>query len=365
MRILVINTVPFMKNGISQMIVNYGTEINSKTANWDVLANETISADYKEALTDAGAKVILTPSRKKKPVQYLRALASVIRSNKYDGIYIHCNSSMVALDLRFIRLFFRGTIFIHVHGVTTNYPQVERILRVLMPKARTVNLAASLEAGRWLFHGEKFTVVPNAIDYERYTFDQTKRTEIRTKLNIEEHQILLLQVGVFNEQKNQMYSLNLLQKMQNRRRFRLLFVGDGKNKEEVVEKAHQWQLDEFVMFLPPSEDMQALYSAADVLLFPSIFEPFGMVAIEAQANGLPVFESEHVPDVTEVVDGLSSKIQLSQFSEWLKAIKRSEVRDGKTIDKELIAHDFGTSNFEIQSAAKKLAEFMENEVNKY
>ncbi|EPC67728.1 EpsIM, putative glycosyltransferase, partial [Lacticaseibacillus paracasei subsp. paracasei Lpp126] len=86
MHILVINTVPFMKNGISQMIVNYGTEINSKTTNWDILANETISADYKEALTDAGAKVILAPSRKKKPIQYLRALASVIRSNKYDGI---------------------------------------------------------------------------------------------------------------------------------------------------------------------------------------------------------------------------------------------------------------------------------------
>jgi glycosyltransferase involved in cell wall biosynthesis len=365
MRILVINTVPFMKNGISQMIVNYGTEINSKTANWDVLANETISADYKEALTDAGAKVILTPSRKKKPVQYLRALASVIRSNKYDGIYIHCNSSMVALDLRFIRLFFHGTIFIHAHGVTTNYPHVERMLRGLMPKTRIVNLAASLEAGEWLFHGKKFTVVPNAIDYERYIFDQTKRIEVRTKLNIEEHQILLLQVGVFNEQKNQMFSVDLLRKMYNHRRFKLLFVGDGKNKEYVVEKAHQWQLDELIRFLPPSEDMQALYSAADVLLFPSIFEPFGMVAIEAQANGLPIFESEHVPDVTGVVDGLSTKIQLSQPDEWLSAIERSEVRDGKTIDKRLIARDFDTSNFEIQSAAKKLAEFMETEVNKY
>ncbi|MCU6432065.1 glycosyltransferase [Lacticaseibacillus paracasei] len=234
-----------------------------------------------------------------------------------------------------------------------------------MPKAKTVNLAASLEAGQWLFHGEKFTVVPNAIDYKRYIFDQTKRMEIRTKLNIGEHQILLLQVGVFNEQKNQMYSVHLLQKLHNRRRFRLLFVGDGKNKEAVVEKTHQWQLDESVMFVPPSEDMQALYSAADVLLFPSIFEPFGMVAIEAQANGLPVFESEHVPDVTEVVDGLSRKIQLSQSDEWLKAIERSEIRGGKIIDKGLIARDFGMSNFEIQSAAKKLAKFMENEVNKY
>ena len=121
-----------MKNGISQMIVNYAINM-PKSMKWDVFANEVISEDYRENFKRSDLRLIVAPSRKKHPLGYLRLLASTIKSSKYDAIYIHCNSSMVALDLRFIRLFFHKLIFVHVHGVTTNYPKMEKALRGLMP----------------------------------------------------------------------------------------------------------------------------------------------------------------------------------------------------------------------------------------
>ena len=48
-----------------------------------------------------------------------------------------------------------------------------------------------------------------------------------------------------------------------------------------------------------NEDLQALYSKATALLFPSLREGFGWPIIEAQACGCPVFTSDRVP-MTEV-----------------------------------------------------------------
>ena len=50
----------------------------------------------------------------------------------------------------------------------------------------------------------------------------------------------------------------------------------------------------------PSEDMPALYSGADMLIFPSLFEGFGIPLLEAMACGIPVAaaRSTSIPDVT-------------------------------------------------------------------
>lgn len=364
MRILVINTVPFMKNGISQMIVNYAINM-PKSMKWDVFANEVISEDYRENFKRSDLRVIVAPSRKKHPLGYLRLLASTIKSSKYDAIYIHCNSSMVALDLRFIRLFFHKLIFVHVHGVTTNYPKMEKALRGLMPKSKIVNFAASKQAGNWLFHDKKFLVIPNAINYRQYSFSLSARKKVRKKLHIGDRQLLVLQVGLFNEQKNQIFSIKLLEKLKDKDNFHFLFVGDGPKKAEVMSSVNKKNLGRYATFLPASGDMQEIYSGADVMLFPSIFEPFGMVSIEAQANGLHVLQSENVPDITSIVRGLTTTISLNRPGDWLDAINRSVIRSGNDVDEDLIGRDFSHSSYDVHSAAKSLVDIMDREVKSH
>jgi glycosyltransferase involved in cell wall biosynthesis len=92
-------------------------------------------------------------------------------------------------------------------------------------------------------------------------------------------------------------------------------------------------LRERVRLLGVRKDMVRLMLAADVLLFPSRAEGMGMVAIEAQAAGLPVLASSAVPDEVVVLEELVDFCGLdAPFAEWAARLERmaSERRKGDT-----------------------------------
>jgi glycosyltransferase involved in cell wall biosynthesis len=84
---------------------------------------------------------------------------------------------------------------------------------------------------------------------------------------------------------------------------KLVIVGDGYMKNDLEREVFSSGLGlrvKFTGFLPDSEVIQLLKSA-DVLVVPSIYEPFGIVALEGMAAGVPVVASN--------VDGLSEIIK--------------------------------------------------------
>lgn len=86
---------------------------------------------------------------------------------------------------------------------------------------------------------------------------------------------------------------------------RLTTVGGGKQLPELKERTRKLGIGDFVTFLgyvpdPHDEKLPALYSQADVFVFPSLMEGFGFVLIEAMASGIPVVASD-VSAIPEVV----------------------------------------------------------------
>ena len=75
---------------------------------------------------------------------------------------------------------------------------------------------------------------------------------------------------------------------------RLLLVGEGEMLTELQKEAARLSLDDVVIFYGTSTRVEELLWAMDVFVFPSIFEGLGIVAIEAQGNGLPVLVSDKV-----------------------------------------------------------------------
>ncbi len=74
-----------------------------------------------------------------------------------------------------------------------------------------------------------------------------------------------------------------------------------------------------VIFMGQRDDVVPLLEAMDVFVFPSLYEGLGIVAIEAQAMGLPVIASVNVP--TEVdLTGLCSFLELGNINTWSNAI---------------------------------------------
>lgn len=81
----------------------------------------------------------------------------------------------------------------------------------------------------------------------------------------------------------------------------LHIVGEGKEKSRLIETAHKLSISSQLKFRGVMHDISGFYREIDLLLCPSIREPFGLVALESAAHGCPVICSR--------IDGLPEIIQ--------------------------------------------------------
>ncbi|ADC70828.1 glycosyl transferase group 1 [Thioalkalivibrio sp. K90mix] len=84
----------------------------------------------------------------------------------------------------------------------------------------------------------------------------------------------------------------------------LRIAGEGPEKEGIVAQIRRLGLSDVSMVVGFEDDMSRFYRGCDLVVCPSIREPFGLVSIEAQASGRPVIVSE--------VDGLPETIDVEK-----------------------------------------------------
>lgn len=98
---------------------------------------------------------------------------------------------------------------------------------------------------------------------------------------------------------------------------RLLMAGEGPSRSALMQAVGHWGMTDRMRLVGIRKDMPALMRAADVLLFPSAQEGLGMVAVEAQAAGLPVLASTAVPSEAIVVPSAYHALSLEKpVGEW-------------------------------------------------
>ena len=118
-------------------------------------------------------------------------------------------------------------------------------------------------------------------------------------------------------------------------------------------------MDKNILFLGARNDVNKIYSVADLFLFPSLAEGLPFAVIEAQAAGLPCLLSDTITEEVKLLDTLEFlDLELGAVV-WAKAIRRML---GSPCDKNLNSC-FIKSGYEIKSAAKKLTELYYNIAN--
>ena len=96
-------------------------------------------------------------------------------------------------------------------------------------------------------------------------------------------------------------------------------------------KCNELKISDSVMFLGQKEEAYKYYQIFDCLIFPSLYEGLGLVAIEAQCSGLKCICSKNVPkevDITGNVEFLSLE---DDKSFWVNKIFEI-VKENKRID---------------------------------
>lgn len=142
---------------------------------------------------------------------------------------------------------------------------------------------------------DKIDVIFNGVDASKFEFDweEAERLEHRAKLATPDEQIVIY-VGRFVREKGIHVLLNAANVVLAKRpNTKFLIVGGG--QRERFERFVEWAgLKDKVLFtgFMANRSLHQLYRVADVAVFPSLYEPFGIVALEGMAAGVPVVSSD-------------------------------------------------------------------------
>lgn len=257
----------------------------------------------------------------------------------------------------------------HSHSTTNKREKkknlMKQLLRVFSKVYATDYMCCSEHAGRWLFGDKEYDkgnvyLLNNAIDIEKFKYDEKLRRKKRKELEIDDDTLVIGHVGRFVEQKNHRFLIDIFNEIhQKNRNSILLLIGQGPLMKEIKEKVEKLNLSRCVKFLGQRNDANQLYNAMDVFLFPSLYEGLGMVLIEAQANGLPCLASSEVPQtakITNIIDFIDLK---EDKNIWVEKILNTHSSKRSSFFQKTINSKYNIDNETITLEEKYLSKIKE------
>ncbi|MFO7719157.1 MAG: N-acetyl-alpha-D-glucosaminyl L-malate synthase BshA [Gillisia sp.] len=131
-------------------------------------------------------------------------------------------------------------------------------------------------------------VVPNFIDVTKST---KKHILCERSLLGNEDEKIITHVSNFRPVKRIMDVIHIFNKIQKQVKSKLIMVGEGPEKEKAEDLVMELGLDNKVVFLGESNEIDKILCFSDLFLLPSEKESFGLAALEAMVNGVPVIST--------------------------------------------------------------------------
>ena len=239
----------------------------------------------------------------------------ICKAGKYGIIHCHNGRDMLypLLGAKLARVPKR---IAHSHNAKS--PQKKNLLlRVyecfiyfFVKKLATDFVGCSKTACEDFFRDKPYQVLNNAIDLSKYSWCQKKKERIE-----------FIHVGRFDYQKNQEFVINVFEKIKDKLPNSILrLVGFGHDEVKLRRIIESKKLSDRVFILDGhTSDVPNLFALSDCMVFPSVYEGFGIVLLEAQASGCYCFASDVCPSETNV--GFMEQLPLCiGEEEWSKKI---------------------------------------------
>ena len=320
MKILIINTVPTGKNGITNVIFNYLKSIEKDSICFDYLSINDVNKTYDTILSNFGGEIIVIERSAKNIVSYYSKLKYFIKKNHYDAVHIHGNSHTVVLELLAARFAGCKVRVVHAHNTMCSHMLIHRLFTPVFNLLCTHRLACGDAAGFFMFGNRPFRVINNGINTDDFAYNTNNRITIRNKLGWE-NSIIIGHVGLFTEVKNQSFIIDVFKTLITiNPSSRLILIGDGPNRIQIEKKIESLGLSNCILLTGAIEKVNEYLSAIDYIVMPSLFEGLPLTLIEQQANGLQCLVSENITREVDITGNVLF-LSLSCPSElWAKTI---------------------------------------------
>lgn len=143
-------------------------------------------------------------------------------------------------------------------------------------------------------YSNKLVVIPNG--YNPEIFFQRNQQECRKILGIQKDTKVIVNVSNLIESKGHKYLIQAMSKVvKNNPKVLCYIIGMGPCKEKLEKLIHSYQLENSLILLgwKPDQEIPYWLNACDLFVFPSLYESFGIVQIEAMACGKPVIATRN------------------------------------------------------------------------
>ena len=259
-----------------------------------------------------------------KPEAFSRTLSQKLTESmhRFDLVHVSLTRHWHGLQVSLLSRLRRVPYILTPHGslnewfVTKVGRAYLKIPYVYLVDSRVTRAASAVH---YLCHGERVLsrrfgfgkpsfLVPNGIDVTHFSRRPEVRTKLRQQLGISDGTTVLLYVGRVHPMKNihlVVEALGLLKEAGERALFMVLGpTPDQGYLQSLKEMVTAHHLGNHVRFFPPvpQEEVINWYSAADVLVLPSLVEGLSMSAIESLAASLPVLISRNAANALDIVE---------------------------------------------------------------
>jgi glycosyltransferase involved in cell wall biosynthesis len=171
--------------------------------------------------------------------------------------------------------------------------------QVIVPSTGTFEMVRGLG-----IPAERITLTPYTVDNDWWKRESSRvdRAAVRAQLGVMPDQPVILFCAKLQPWKRPMDLLRAFAKA-NLENSLLVFAGEGPQRSELGAEASKLGIQQRVKFLGflNQSHLPAIYSAADVMVLPSSYEPFAVVVNEAMCCGCPVIVSDQVGAALDLV----------------------------------------------------------------
>ena len=324
-RILLISPTELCVGGVSKVLMTIMEELHNEYS-FDVVTLCNKPGYYDDAFSAYGGKIHRIDS-----IQYLKhkilyplsffqiyaAMKKILKDNHYDVIHGHsgwqdaaCHMAAAHAGIPVRISHGHGTYVWEGRNLVMRY--YTKLTQKIVQKYVTVRLACSSIAGDTLFLGDTYQNLLNPVDIAQYAnIDKLPHGGIR-----------ILQIGYFCKRKNQLFSLNLLNHLLKQGiNVHLSLIGYPSEQgyyEKMLSLITQHNLAEHITFLPHDADKREAFVQTDYCILPSESEGLPLVALEAQAAGVPCLMSDNISTDSDV--GAGFFLPHDDLEKWAAAI---------------------------------------------
>ncbi|KOA58873.1 hypothetical protein BAAM0499_08655 [Bifidobacterium animalis subsp. animalis MCC 0499] len=352
--------------GKKNLVMEYYRHIDRNQVQFDFICDADSNAIPKEEIESLGGRVFVIPPYQR-ILKNMDAMRKIFKSGRYSIVHGYNNTmnvfAMLAAKQAGVPIRINESISMGSNaGDWKNV--IKKFLKPLNKLFATHYMANGEVCGRWQFGDKlydegKVAVFKTVIDADKHPFDKVLREKTRSELGLSDN-FVIGHIGRLTEQKNTLFLIDVFAEIVKKEpSARLLLVGDGNLRAQILRKIENDDLGNKVVYLGRTENIHRLYNAMDCFLLPSIYEGLPVVGVEAECCGLPMFFSTAVPRESSPCRNLGFFIDLEDSAAKWAQIVLANTR-GLMANRSSQIDQIKQAGFDSAEEGKRLTAYYEN-----